>query len=1349
MSKKKKLFSISALGISLLMLSSIAQQQSSPINYAAIFEASSSDANNGKFYADFDSMYEAEEAALDVNADFAREGNTVLKNDGTLPLSATSKISVFGGAQNSVVGSGSASKYGNSHDFISTPIEGLEAAGYSINPTLQNYYSSASFSIGSEPTDFVKGVAGSVSLYNDAGIVILSRTSGEGNECATVTSEDQAVDENGQPIHANEISGKKHYLELTDSEKEMIDYVKSACKKVIILLNTSNVMEMGELNDDEDINAILWIGRPGANGYTALGELLSGTTNPSGRTVDIWARDFSKDPVWQNFGTNAHMGIDTVDAYYYADGTAAGSTSGSSDGPGASGFYGVDYEEGIYLGYRYYETRYKAIFDASGEVAANQWYEDNVVYPFGYGESYTTFSYSMSGLYVDSCLTNNIANTSVAGSLFASAANSEATYKTLYVPVTVTNTGSVAGKQTVQIYATAPYTNGGTEKSFVTFVGFEKTSLLNPGASETVIVEVQIQDISSYDYEDSDNDNNKGYELDAGEYIIRAMDNSHVILGSNPDYGNHPYASLSFNLSSDANLILDDYSGGEISNQFSAENGNYESFRNASKFNQTNDADSQMTELSRADMGYTDDADVASFPSAPTTASRPFTDTFWQKVMDMELYDADNTDYYGDWDNPSAENAEEWAMDSYPAEMEDWTQANVSAGAYENETLLKDMAGIDPYDDGEGTKAWTEFMNQLSWEEIERLVENAGYSTADVESIGKVIGLDLDDPLSLDGTFSWVDEPTTAATYNKELCEKQGIVVGNLGMFCRTDGWYGPGMNTHRSPFSGRNSQYYSQDGIQGGYIAAAVVKGATSRGLKCYVKHFVCNDQETNRAGDVHFTWLTEQALRENQLKVFQMAMQEGEARGAMTACARVGMMTASANYNLNHNVARNEWGWNGTFLTDGYNGIYRPNPVDLMIRCDHDLPLGNTVTGVGPNTYDNATISVAYQSPSSPVSVSVSRELSGTWDSTLRNGKGGVVVGGVEINYYDHDSNSAKTGTMAEQESIIQYYEARLCAQRVLYNAANAQTNHNGIRMNRDGEEYWVAWDASSDLGTVTQGVAVSGLSIAASDTVLNGADTTYEITDGALPSGLSLNSSTGAITGTASEYGTFTFTAKISADVWNTCEMSFTLTVNSAFSWNGTDYSSGLKVGDDFYGYLTDSANLLSGADDVSYSISSGSLPAGLSLDSATGEIEGTIEESGTFEFTINVALTTQTEVSMPWGGTMMQNTTTNYGYNISMTIAEAEDTTEPGETGSETDYDSQSSDLDDQIGSLEDQIGDLEGTISDLSDQIANSGSVVEETSADNSLAIVGLVFGIVGTLAAIGALVLVLLGRKKA
>ena len=1186
--KRKKL--LLGLGTTALALGLAATSTSSILGVSAgvnVLDA------KGSFHMDYDSLADAQEAAKDLNIRLSEEGNVLLKNDGTLPLPRGAKVSVFGVREDSLTG-GSGSVHASMSD-----------AGFRVNPILSGFYGSNSNGIGTEVTEFNADVQQSFEMYHDAAIIFLSRTGGEGSDPSRVIHAGGKADnaEDADPgEHANAVTGKKHYLELTKSEENLIALVKEKFSTIAVVINTSNPMELGDLMDDDAINGILWIGRPGANGIKAVGEILSGAVNPSGRMAEEWVRDFSSDPTWFNFGDNSQVASSNTYLYGYAsEHHEAGQPTGPSTSSmgGGNGYHGIDYEESIYLGYRYYETRYKEIFDKVNPATATAWHDRAVVFPFGYGLSYSSFDLEIQdGIYKDAGLKNKL-NASLDGSIFASSVGSPAEVKTIYVPVKVTNTGNVAGKQVVEIYVTAPYT-GKVEKSFVTLVGFEKSKELRPGQSQIVIVPVNVQDMASYDYLGGAGE--KGYVLEKGDYTIRAMDTSHIDLTVDP--ADRPtYDEISFNLSTDTYLHLDDFSGNEIKNLFSAENGEFNTVRGGTDFGKA------MKNLSRADMGTANDAEIASFPDAPGTADLTITQAFAEKISHWQLFDADDPTYR-EYDKGGSKE-EPWAAKvDIPAT---WTQkATEPAQGEKYEISFADMAGVE-FDDNE---KWDAFLNQLSYEEMANFLHNGSYRTNPLNTVGKAQGNDPDGPNNLNSTYSWCDETVISSTWNKDLAKEEGIVVANLGILKGVTGWYGPAMNTNRNPFGGRHNEYYSQDGILGGYIAAAVVGGSESRGLVTYAKHFLINDQETNRNGENCFTWVNEQAFREIYLKPFQMSMQEGGGSAAMSAFARVGQIPTATNYNLCEALTRDEWGWHGFYVTDMYAGESRVARLDLMIRAGHELPLGNVARNKA--TQSPVLDATLADGKWSYTSKAVDNRISGTWDASKRDGKGAVVVGETPV------------------QSDTQWYWVRRGVKNIMYATANSILRKNGIDL--------ASFSGNATLDPLTQGTAVSNLSVGI--TLPQGVSANYSISSGELPAGISLNASSGALSGTPTVAGSYRFTVQLRADKFMSATKTFSIVVNSAIAIANVD---ALKVGEAFSTFITPAESLTAGTNSVAYSITEGVLPAGLALDGASGEIAGTPTEDGDFPVTFNVRTTT---------GSGRNAKTYNYPVSVTFVVAAAE-------------------------------------------------------------------------------------------
>ena len=1206
----------------------------------------------GKYYTDYDSMEEAKTAAEDLTRELAQEGDVLLKNkDNALPLSGKEWVSVFGVTSDNLIGaSDSAGAFsGGSSASDETVPDALEAAGFKVNPTLKAYYKNDTSEHGDEDTTFNGQVRNSFRLYNDVAFIVLSREGGEGSDASRVTDETvKGSEDDHKALLKKDSSGKtdpqaeedeyyKHSLMLTDSEEELIELVKSQFKKVVVITNTSNPMEIDDLKNDDGIDGIIHIGRPGVGGLDGLADILIGKVSPSGGLVDEWAADFTADPTWYNFGNNnqtaGYNGGAGSSKYKHEDGAVTGSAGHSTAYEGSEGYFGIDYEEGIYLGYKYYETVYTEIAEGyltytDGKLAkpeqknttgaveqANAWWDDYVTYQYGYGLSYTSFSFNVKGLYTDKdCKTELGEN--VNADQFSSEVGKAAEVDKLYVPVEVKNTGNYAGKKTVQVYVTAPYirAENSVEKSAVVLVGFAKTDELKPGETQTVTVEFNVQDMASWDSNaDNGAEKTKGhYILDAGEYIVRAMEDSHYDYATDLENTDDAYDEARFELTGKADLKLDDFSGGELKDLFTTgENDvssgknvkvadlNYGNVRTADRMK---DGTSGMTVLSRADM-------VGTFPEAPkegdlvvkeeVLANWAFWDNFTVSNKGVESGNPteDGGKTYYDRENPgetiydaqkhyvSDKETDPWykSKEDIP---EGWTQAK---GVYDEDHMVqnnrtellfpmwvseakdspikyKDMYGV-AWDDPQ----WDKFLNQLTYDERCTVVEFGGYSTVDIASVGKVKTEDSDGPNNWDSSHCWCSADLIASTFNVELAEKQGRIMGNIGLLKNTSstqtGWYGPGADIHRSPFSGRNNEYYSQDSLHSGYMAAAVISGAQSKGVVCYVKHCFMNDQESNR-GNL-FTWATEQSMRETYTKSFQMALQEGGSKGAMVAYGRLGGLSNTNNYNLSTELFQNQWGTHASFVTDGYIGWKTRTDPDMMVRSGNVFELYTTPF-------------VEY--------------LSGEWNAE----KGTVMVDGAN-------------GT--EVESYTQWYCVRMCAKSVLYNTASTVGQRNGY----------------SEM-TVTGGALTSGMesvkyeaSVSIASLLDNDSTAKMTVTAGELPEGLSLNELTGEISGTPKETGDFKFTVSYIIDGFIPKTAEYSIKIESALALKeGSDALDEMKVGQDFIAMITSSEFTTDKYDKLTYAVKSGKLPAGIELTTEKGEaiIEGTPTEAGTYTVVIEL-------------------------------------------------------------------------------------------------------------------------------
>lgn len=796
--------------------------------------------------AQFRGRTQATEAANELVGQIMGEGAVLLKNDNAaLPLAAGTEVSLIGRYAADPVYGGAGSGTVDPNACVNLH-DGIANAGLSVNETAfgwisENYENypkanitmddptTACYYIGEIPWDAYSADA-QASIAGTTAIVVIGRGGGEGGDLSrdllgdiasgistTFTANDETANyEEGQ-----------HELELTVEEKSVIAAAKANCERVIVLVNASTAMELGPLmSGDYEVDAILDIGSLGATGATAVGQLLTGQINPSGRTTDIWPADFTADPTFNNFGGKHYTDV----SGFYA--------SNSNTTPAEGTAYFVEYKEGVYMGYRYYET---AAAEAEAGNYAGFDYDEAVVYPFGYGLSYTTFEQTL-----DSC--------EVAG-------------EQVSANVTVTNTGAVAGKDVVELYYSAPYTAGGVEKPAVVLGAFAKTELLEPGASATLTLEFPVRQMASWD-------SSKGaYVLDAGDYVVSLRSDSHTVI-----------AEQTLNVS-EQTYDTDEATGTKLQNQF-ADLDEYLG----------NNCAGQM--LSRAD----------------------FAGTFPQPAEDKDAADCGIELVEYDW-----------------SAHEDPDAVMPTTGAA-NGLALIDMRGLD-YDD----ELWDTLLDQLSVDEMTTMLNDCAYNTGAVESISKPETSEPDGPAGFTsltgstGNCAYCSEYIMAQTWNTELMRQMGEAVGQEALASGYNGWYAPAMNTHRSPFAGRNFEYYSEDPLLGGKIAAAVVSGAASCGCYAMIKHFALNDQESYRVQHV-CTWAPEQAVREIYLRQFEIPVKEASCEikyisddagtvstktmnactGVMSSFNFIGTEWAGGRKSLCTNVLRDEWGFKGCVITD-----------------------------------------------------------------------------------------------------------------------------------------------------------------------------------------------------------------------------------------------------------------------------------------------------------------------------------------------------------------------------------------------------------------------------------------------
>ena len=822
--------------------------------------------SNVYFTSEYDTKAKALAHANDVNIQICEEGFILLKNgaseeisDDILPVETSSsnkvKVSVFGkNSVNLVTGGSGSSGASKAGSDSKTLYDSLSAANYEINPVLKDFYEStasgqgrpdnpaiendgiAGQATGETPVDsYTETVRGSFEEYSDLALVVFSRIGGEGFDLPTTMQ----TAFNSQTAVNGAFDAVDHYLELDRNEQEMLKMVCEQFHKVVVIINSSTPMELGFLDPEADqdatqldydfaskIGAAIWVGGPGGQGIMALGRILSGEVNPSGRTVDTWSRDFSANPTFVNLGCN---GVSESDSYIGA----------------SKKYYFVDYEEGIYVGYRYYETR--------GFTDGEEWYAQNVVFPFGYGLSYTTFDWEIAGYEPQN------------GQL------SEKTQVT--VTVKVTNTGNRAGKDVVELYATAPYTQGGIEKAHKVLLDYAKTPLLQPNESCSVTLTLDAYDLASYDYNDANGNGFSGYELEKGDYTLSISKNAHIAV-----------ETVSLKADTDIQFAEDPVTGNPIDNRYE-------------------DADDELAvTLSRTDWNGT-------WPSRRTAEERKVRDGLEGQMESLD------------------------SLNPLTAESDVVKNANLTYATkkVKSETQLHQYIGMELDD-----PSWDDLLEKITLSSMGDLCFTASYATAPIDYIGKPATTDFDGPAGINNflatenspyydTCLYASECVIGATWSTEMSAAMGEAVGAEALVGneRGDGapytaWYAPGVNIHRSPFSGRNAEYYSEDGVLNGKMAASQIEAAQSLGVVTMVKHFAANDQETHRSITGLCTWLTEQSLREIYLKPFEMAVKDGGTHGVMSSFNRIGTKWAGGDYRLLTEILRREWGFEGSVISD-----------------------------------------------------------------------------------------------------------------------------------------------------------------------------------------------------------------------------------------------------------------------------------------------------------------------------------------------------------------------------------------------------------------------------------------------
>ena len=778
---------------------------------------------------------ETNEEAAEVAEEIMEDGIVLLKNESLLPLNETKKLNIFGWESiNPAYGGAGSGGINDLYEIVSLN-QGLENAGFSINQELVDFYNNygadnpemsiqkQSWTLPEPPVDtYSDELIKSAKEYSDVAVVVLSRKAGEGHNDIPMDVRKAAYDNNSDEY--DDFPEGEHYLQLSQTERDMVDMVCSNFDNVIVVYNGANQFELGFADEYPQIKSVVWCPGTGNVGFNALGKVFSGEVNPSGKTPDTFIYDMTTAPWWNNAEKTEYTNL--------ADMAVEGMNAGTAQ-VYAPAF--TNYVEGIYVGYKYYET-------AAQEGAID--YDKTVQYPFGYGLSYTEFEQKMGEL--------------------------EEKDGQISVDVEVTNTGDVAGKDVVEVYYKPPYTNGGIEKSSANLIEFAKTDLLQPGESQTVTVTFSIEDMASYD-----ENNAKAYVLEKGDYVISINSDSHTVLDQKT-------------YTADKDVV---YKGE-----------NKRTSDDTAATNVFEDAKGDVTYLSRADHF----ANYEEATAAPASAElgEPY-------VSEYHLNsNFDKTTYLNDED------------------------VMPTTGA-DNGLTLADMRDAD-YDD----PRWEKLLDQLTVDEMANMIAMAGYQTAAMDSVGKVATLDFDGPAAINNNFTGVGsigfpiEVVVASTWNKELAQAWGECMGKISQEMGAEGWYAPGMNTHRTAFGARNYEYFSEDGVLAGNMGAKAVEGARKYGVYSYIKHFALYEGNAKMVS----VWSNEQAIREIYLKPFEISVKQGGANAVMVSWSFLGDKWTGESSNLMNTVLRDEWGFRGMALTD----FFRNNGHGFM---NADAALANGV--------------------------------------------------------------------------------------------------------------------------------------------------------------------------------------------------------------------------------------------------------------------------------------------------------------------------------------------------------------------------------------------------------------------
>lgn len=786
------------------------------------------------------------EQAKQVAEQIAEEGFVLLKNESnTLPLQNVTNINLFGWASSNPTYAGGGSGGINQLYPTVTLQKGLENSGFRVNAKLMEFYkkyserpemsiNKQSWSLPEPPANtYPQELIDSAKDFSDTAMVVIARGASEGaNDLPTDVS--KAKFESNSKDYEDFKLGE-HYLQLSQTERDMLNLVSQNFAHIIVLYNGANPMELGFINEIPHVEAAIWAAGPGHVGFNALGKILRGTVNPSGRTTDTLVYDMTAAPWWNNAVKTNYSNMKDL--------TVQGMNAGK---PQKFSPAFINYAEGIYVGYKYYET-------AAAEGVID--YAKTVQFPFGYGLSYTTFEQSMSDIISKG--------------------------DNLTFDVTVTNTGDAAGKDVVQVYANPPYTNGGVEKASANLLTEQKSKLLQPGESQNIPITVRKDALASYD-----NLNKKSWVLEAGNYEISINQDSHTVL-------DHRTYTVT------ADVV---YDGSTTHNR-----------DQVAATNQFNDVKGDVTYLSRTDhFANIAQATAKGNDVMPASEQKQY---HINKNFDFTTYQDDSV--------------------------------TMPTTGKENNITLAQLRGVDITD-----KKWDELLDEMSVQDMVDLTSLAGYQTAAVKSIGKVQVNDADGPAAINNNFTGAGSigfpvaTVIAQTWNPDLVREYGNIMGKMAKEMDVTGWYAPGVNIHRTPFGGRNYEYYSEDGVLTGIMAASAIQGVQKQGLYAFIKHFALYDGNSKMVS----VWSNEQAIREIYLKPFEIGIKDGNARALMVSWNYIGTKWAGESSALLKTVLRQEWGFKGMTVSD----YFRDNGHGFM---NADAALANGVDamlstyGAGPN--------------------------------------------------------------------------------------------------------------------------------------------------------------------------------------------------------------------------------------------------------------------------------------------------------------------------------------------------------------------------------------------------------------